>query len=354
MANYEQMTFSFIMARALARVPATVDKREGSIIYDALAPACYELAEIYMELDNVLKQTYASTSSGDFLTLRAAELGVIRRDASAAIRKGVFNIAVPLGSRFSIQNVTYYVDSLILGTEYKLICETAGVIGNQHSGNLIPIEYIAGLTSATITDILIPGEDEESDSQLRNRYFDSLQVASFGGNITDYKEKVNDLDGVGGVKVYPHASGGGTVTIVIVDSDYNVPSSTLIDDVQTAIDPLANQGLGYGIAPIGHLVTIQGVTSLAINVSATITLQIGYNWSQVEPYVIANLEEYLLSLREIWDYESSLIVRVSQIEAKILASVGVLDVSGVQLNGAAANIVLDANVIPIFGTITKV
>lgn len=34
---YEEMTYERIMSRCLARVPGTVDKREGSIIYDAIA-----------------------------------------------------------------------------------------------------------------------------------------------------------------------------------------------------------------------------------------------------------------------------------------------------------------------------
>ena len=43
MANIK--TFSQILADMLARVPNDLDKREGSIIYDALAPAAVELAE---------------------------------------------------------------------------------------------------------------------------------------------------------------------------------------------------------------------------------------------------------------------------------------------------------------------
>ena len=36
---YENMTFENIMDRCLSRVSASVDKREGSIVYDAIAPA---------------------------------------------------------------------------------------------------------------------------------------------------------------------------------------------------------------------------------------------------------------------------------------------------------------------------
>lgn len=50
---YETQTFETIMDRCLSRVSSSVDKREGSVIYDALAPACAELATLYTELSNI-------------------------------------------------------------------------------------------------------------------------------------------------------------------------------------------------------------------------------------------------------------------------------------------------------------
>ena len=44
---------------------------------------------------------------------------------------------------------------------------------------------------------LIPGEDEESDDAPSRRYFESLESQAFGGNIADYKNKVELLPGVG-------------------------------------------------------------------------------------------------------------------------------------------------------------
>ena len=40
---YENMTFENIMDRCLSRVAASIDKREGSVVYDAIAPAAAEL-----------------------------------------------------------------------------------------------------------------------------------------------------------------------------------------------------------------------------------------------------------------------------------------------------------------------
>ncbi len=44
---YENMTYENILNSMLGRVPSTIDTREGSIIYNALAPAAYELAQAY-------------------------------------------------------------------------------------------------------------------------------------------------------------------------------------------------------------------------------------------------------------------------------------------------------------------
>ena len=46
----DDMSEEAILQRMLSKIPDTIDKREGSIIYDALAPASKELAIIYLEL----------------------------------------------------------------------------------------------------------------------------------------------------------------------------------------------------------------------------------------------------------------------------------------------------------------
>ena len=73
---YEGMTFDFILEKMLKNVPKDIDKREGSIIYDAVAPAAAELAQLYIELDCVLTETFADTAGRQYLVMRAAERGI--------------------------------------------------------------------------------------------------------------------------------------------------------------------------------------------------------------------------------------------------------------------------------------
>ena len=92
--------------------------------------------------------------------------------------------------------------SQIVPGQYQVQCETAGAIGNQYFGNMIPIDYINGLQTAQLTDLLIPGEDEEDTEHFRQRYFDSFNAQAFGGNRADYLAKVRAIDGVGNVQSY--------------------------------------------------------------------------------------------------------------------------------------------------------
>jgi uncharacterized phage protein gp47/JayE len=312
---------------------------------------------MYIDLDINYNLSFADTASGEALTRRAAEFGVNRRAATKAIRLGEFYAAnhvpmdVPIGSRFSIESVNYAVISKISTGVYRLECETPGGIGNQFYGALLPIQFINGLARAELGAVLVPGEDEETDEELRQRYFETVNEPAFGGNVADYKQKINAIDGVGGVKVYPTWNGGGTVKCTIIASDWNAPSTQLTSDVQQLIDPVP-QGQGLGQAPIGHLVTITGVEPVTIDVETTVTLEAGVTIGQVRESIEQAVEAYLLGLRRYWAHETQLVVRISQIESAILAVPGVIDVEDTELNGSAANIMLGEEEVPMLGSVT--
>ena len=112
--------------------------------------------------------------------------------------------------------------------------------------------------------------------------------------------------------------------------------------MQTSIDE---------IAPIGHLVTVRGVEGVEIAIETQITYQDGWDWASAGDYIKAAIDEYFLSLAKTWESETNLVVRISGIEQKILACVGVIDVQNTKLNGAAANVQLNVNEIPVRGDV---
>lgn len=349
---YENMTFEVILQRMLDKVPNTIDKREGSIIYNALAPAAVELQNMYIEFDWILNQSFADTAQRDYLIRRCAERGIIPEPATKAILQGNFNIDIPIGSRFSLNNLNYKVIEKIANGVFKMECETVGEIGNQTLGTLIPIDYIDGLTSAELTAVLIPGEDEEDTEVLRQRYLNSFETNPYGGNKQDYIQKTNTLPGVGSTKVTPIWNGGGTVKLTILDSDFNKASSALIDTVQEAIDPSSSPGQGLGIAPIGHIVTVDTATEVIVNITTTVTLDTGYTWGMVEPDVLAAMEAYMLEIRTDWANQNQSYVRIAQIETRMLAIEGIIDISGTKINGSAQNLTLNNYEIPVLGAVT--
>lgn len=359
---YENITFESILKRMLDRIPNTFDKREGSIIYDSLASAAIEIQNWYIQLDVVLNEAYADTASRPYLIKRCDERGIPVKTATFAIRQGEFNIDVPIGSRYSLNKLNYTVTEKISDGIFKLQCETAGNVGNLESGILIPIEYVDGLQTAVLTDVLVPGEDDEATEILRQKYFDSYNSQSFGGNVAYYKEKVNSLDGVGGVKVKRAWNGGGTVKLTIIDSTYSKPSeddngfSVLVASVQEAVDPLENQGEGLGIAPIDHIVTVVGCGETTVDIQTKLSFQENWNWEAVKPYVEKAIDDYFKELSASWEdaENNNLIVRISQIETRLLDIEGVLDVADTTLNGAAENLSIDVDNIPTRGSITNV
>lgn len=401
---YERITYEELVKRMINRALESnknLDSREGSILWLAEAPAAVELQNLYIALDNVLKETFADTASREYLILRARERGLSPIPASAAVLEMTITPAVlrlKMGERFSIGDLNYFVSMEKSAGVYEITCETAGEAGNDYGGTVIPIEYIPGLETCQITARLIPGEDEEDTEAFRKRYFDSLNRQAFGGNRADYIQRVNALPGVGGVKVYrawnsgiapaaliPPAETavwlaglppvplpvlmwlqtvyeagknslltvGGTVKLVIIDSTFSAPSDTLVQQVQTAIDPTQNAGEGVGLAPIGHVVKVFPVGTQTLDLTFSLYFQRGWSWEDVRPYAEEAVKGYFRELAEDWaDQEEELIVRISQLESRLLNVAGILDVAQTTINGTAANFLLPLDIIPVLGDIT--
>jgi uncharacterized phage protein gp47/JayE len=347
-------TYEAILERMLARVKASVpelDIREGSLIYTALAPAAAELQLMYIELDVIMKESFADTQSRPFLVRRAAERGIIAKDATRALRIGEFDVDVPVGSRFMLDDLFYTVLQKQPDGRFILECETPGVLGNTDFGALIPFSYIPGLTSAILGEVIEYGSEPETEEQLRRRYFQSMEALAFGGNAADYIQKAGALPDVGGVKVTSSWQGGGTVLLTVTNANMDPPSSESIARIQAVIDPAP--GMGSGIAPIGHRVTVRGAEELMIAISSAFTFASGFSLQTVLPRLNTEAGEYFAELRRRWPDEESTIVRISALEQRFLSVPGILDVEGTKLNGNARNMVLQPNILPYLGGISN-
>lgn len=339
------ITYESLLKRALERVSTGVDTSEGSFLFDAIAPCVAELYEAYLYIDELEKRVFADTAYGEYLDRRCAEHGIYRKEATYAIRKGYFDNEIPIGSRWGKEELTYIVTEMLQSGVYLLKCEQSGTIGNHYDGNLINIDTVEHINSARLGEVVQFGANEEQDDVLRCRYFNSFEKEAFGGNVADYKEKVGSIDGVGQVKVYPAWNGGGTVKLRLLNSANNMPSSELIEKVQTLVDPVQSSGGGLGIAPIGHSVTVEAANKVEIHLTTHFTLK-GSSWENLNSRVNEVIEDYFKELRANWS-GSDIVVRISQIEARLLDIEGIIDIEDTKLNGLPRNLYLSGEEVPV-------
>jgi len=106
-----------------------------------------------------------------------------------------------------------------------------------------------------------------------------------------------------------------------------------------------------GLAPIGHTVTVVGVLENTVNIVTNITYQSGWNWNSAKSHILTAIDQYFKELGQAWDENENLIVRISQLESKILACEGIVDIHGTTLNGSTSNLSLAADEIPVRGTV---
>ncbi len=335
-----ESTYESILNRALSIVPEDVDKREGGIIYTTLSPVCMELARSYWLLGYLLDLIMPDTSEGEWLSKITEQFGVIRQTATNAVRIiKCYNdqntpFEIPVGSRFRIYDITLKTIEMIETGVYKANVEQSGSIGNKYQGELLTIQNINDLGMAILSDeILIEAQDVESDSELRKRFYDHVRRTPFGGNVSDYEEKVLSIDGVGAVKVFPIWNGPGTVFLLIGNESGRSASSDLVKKVQDTFQPAEDSF--SGLAPIGHIVSTGTSTDLAIDISATLVISSGSSMAILQEKIEKEIKTHidLISFRDIAVYRAKLMAVILNVE-------GVIDVQILTINGKSENLVL--------------
>jgi len=324
-----------ILEELLADVPDNLDKREASIIYNALAPAAKKIFDLFIQLDRVLDLTFASTSEDIYLEQRTAELGIRRAPALKAKREGIFNIAVPVGSRFFIDDL--YFKTIESGV---LECESEGEVGNLpvDGSTLLPIDNIPGLETATIGRIISPGTNEQSDEELYQRYMEKISQPATSGNIYHYSQWAKEVSGIRAVRVFPIWNGPGTVKVVVVGSDGRAPSP---EKVQEVIEHIESE------RPIGADVTVIAATEVPIHITADVLIVDGSDIKDVISSYTDELVQILRTTAFVSDY-----VRYSRLATLILDQKGVGDWQNLKVNGLTSNIELGMEEIAVVGSVT--
>ena len=357
MIDLSEYTFNAILEGMLSRIPDDLDKREGSIIYDALAPAAYEFASMYQNLSEAFDNSFISTATGEALDRRGAEMGIIRRPAVKAVRMAKFYDAdgegydVEEGTRFSTpqgeDSRTYITVSKVEQGVFYLEDETGGAAGNNYIGDLLPNQYIDGLAQCEMVgEPIVKGSDAETDEEYRARYLYKVKNEPFDGNASQYLQWALEYPGIGKAKVFPLWNGANTVKVSVLGTDDMPCSEQLLADFQNYLDP-GSQGLGNGVAPIGAKVTVSTVSLTNITVSGTLEISIGYDQTEVKEIAADAVREY-------FNYVSYNKTKVYYMEvgAAILGVDGVVGLTNLKLNNGTADISLGQEERPYLNSIS--
>lgn len=361
---FDDNTFENVLERNLDRIPDEFDKREGSVIYDAIAPMAIEISLLYSYLDFLFKNAFGDTANRYWLIERAKERGIEPYKATKAVIIGRFDAKLNIGDRFFIDDIYYTVSKLQKEEKglffYELICNEEGSIGNIEGGKLTPTRTIRNLNLAEIYKLAILGEDEEDTEDFRERYFETIKSIAYGGNIDDYRKKVKAIDGVGLVKVIPVWNGGGTVKLIVTDSEFKEPTSELISKVQEIIDPIPFHQKGVGVAPIGHYVTVVGAKSKKVNITCEILKSRDSNLEEIKREIEKDVEEYFKNQRKKWSsYEkvdSNIYVendiRLAKITSIVLNVADVIDYETIKFTDTDKKIFdLSEDELPVLGDV---
>ena len=342
-----EQTYENIKQRILDNINSDIDKREGSFTQNMISPISEELAKIYLEQRDLVSMAFVRNGFFNYLDDKCWEYGVERKIGTSAVGEVTFegeDGTIISNGTVIHNNDLYYVilnDADISNGKADLVVE-AYEMGKKYNvlknTEFTLKENIQGVTKVYAKEDFKGGTDTETDEELRDRYFNTIKKSYTSGNVAHYEAWTTEVNGVGSCKVYPLKNGNGTVEIVITNSDMLGASSELIESVKANIEEKR---------PIGANVSVVSATEKAINITANITLSVGYELMEVKQLFEEKLKEYL---KEI-SFKSSY-VSTAKLGNLLLDIDGVYDYTDFKVNNAINNVPLEDTEVPKVGTIS--
>jgi uncharacterized phage protein gp47/JayE len=249
----------------------------------------------YGFLEWVSIQLFVDTAETTYLDRHGNMWGVPRKAATFATGSVYFTgtnaTVIPSGTR--IQNadgIEYETlsSTTIAGTTSPSVTAQAlepGAAGNNTSLTVELISPIVGVDSVTAVSGFSGGQDQEADSDYRDRILARIQNPPMGGNAADYIFWAEEVSGVDKAWCFPLVNGDGTVGVVIKAVGTNpVPSDSLLSEVYEHI---------FDAKPIGATL-VDSVTRRVtpiVKVDVIIGIETTPYNSTVDASIKANIQE---------------------------------------------------------------
>lgn len=365
---FEEFTQDYFLSQAKALGDELgVDTRTGSVYMDMAAGHCIRAAFFFANLSELFNMFALDTCYADVLDDKAAEWGLTRHPATAAVFNGVFTGTPPEpGDRFFAEDSEYYF-TVVEDEETETLhlrAETVGAECNTLSAGtpITPVDDIDGLESAFLGEIVSMGADEETDDALRTRLREKIAGPAENGNRQHYKTWCEEIDGVGRARIIPLFAGENTVRAILYSPEGLPCTQDVVDAVQEYIDPITQNyefedadhntyicgdGFGDGVANLGAHFLASSAIATNITVSFSVTLAGGATIEECEAAAEEAIRDYFQTLVMESDENTGITVRISTIGAMISDLAQVIDYQDLELNGSTSNITLDIDGVPV-------
>lgn len=344
-------TFEETLASLKARIAenpnvSEMDTSEGSFVDGVLRAAAYELTAASFEQQALLSVLFPDETSGQYIDAHAADFGLVRKDGAKATAEVTFagtdGTIVPAGTAVQTQG------GLVFVTDAETVIESgaatvgvtavnAGAQYNVAENAIVCLQSRGSVTVASAT-AATGGTDPETDVALLARLEAYRQEAPASGNAAQYRAWALEISGVGRAKVLERWNGVGTVKVVLVDADMLPASDALVQAVSGHMEAQREVCVD---------VTCAAAASVNVSVAATVVTEDGVSASNVQTAFRSLVGDYLRSIA----LQGSTVV-YNKIAHLLLDVPGVVDFSVLTVNGAAENIALAEDAVPVLMEVT--
>ncbi|NTI92290.1 hypothetical protein G6L78_01460 [Agrobacterium rhizogenes] len=265
--------------------------------------------EFELRIAYLVKQMFISTATGQFLALLCSDVGIYRKQASAAFGSvsgtGAPLTTYPAGVRLISGSVTYVstaaATSAADGSITLLVTsESKGAAANRDGGGLLsladPVLFpTLGTEWVVSTDGIGGGADVELNDSLRARGLQRKRNPPGGGTLTDYERITLEVSGVKEAWAFRGTLSPGTLFVFFLfEGRPNfIPTPSDVAVVQAAIDAkrLIRVDDSVAVAPTARPVniTINGLSGDTPEIRAAIAAAISAMFiARCRPGIVGN------------------------------------------------------------------
>lgn len=323
---------------------------EGGLLNIILAPGAYVFWEALQALRAQVPISFVDETSGAYIDKAAAAYGITRKPGTPAsvdvTFTGTANAVVPAGTMcVTADGLGFLTDEeLTLGEDgsgtVPATSDDVGAVYNVPAQAIVTTqESVAGVSGVTNDAAAAGGTDPETDAALFARLDAYRKTPPTSGNDRHYHQWALEVNGIGAASVIRCWDGPGTVKVIVADMELRPVEEDKVAEVAAYIETQR---------PVTAEVTVESAEGVGVQVAVTVETDGTVSKLNTEQALTDRLAEYLGTLA----FQTGAEVVYNRVLAIVMGLDGVTDCSGLTVNGGTANVPLDADEVPLLGTVT--